>query len=298
MRKQRLLVVALALCASWLVVSDARGSFVQLPLETVVDQAALIVEGKVVRIEPNKLTRPFGNMPRAYDLAVVEVADVLRGPAKIKEVRIAQPALGGGLAVSTDIRFAVGQQGVWMLNKEKEPDVFWATHPSQFEPVKEKERIAKVIAARAKITVGKEVKGLAAFAEAIKREGDYTVRFSVKNVSKEPIVLFDFVGSRPVEVVWTGPDGKKLETDHYKWLEAVRLRAPNKDNFFVLHPGTAVRFGGRGRGDDLGIALPNPRPGKHTVSVRYVNREDGKEHGVQGVWVGTLAAPDVVIDVQ
>lgn len=139
---------ALALTCLWTVAVQA--DFAQVPLEELVKKAATIVEGKVVKVED----AGFMRNGRKYDAAVVEVKSVLKGDAKLKEVRIAQPALGG-LSVSTDIRFKVGQEGIWLLNqekdaKDKEAAVLWATHPSQFQPSKEKETVAKAIKAQAK----------------------------------------------------------------------------------------------------------------------------------------------------
>src|SRR5262245_31505587 len=108
------LVGFITLVALGLMLPQAHASFAAVPLEVLVDDAAVIVQGKVVKIEDAKVTRKFGNMDRKYDAAVIEVEAVLKGPAKLKEVRIAQPAKGG-LEVSTDIRFKDGQQGIWIL---------------------------------------------------------------------------------------------------------------------------------------------------------------------------------------
>jgi hypothetical protein len=85
----------------------AWASWAAVPLEMLVDEADLVVQGKVVKTAD----AGFKIGTRSYDAAIVEVAAVLKnvtGQQAIKQVPIAQPAAGGGLAISTDIRFNVG----------------------------------------------------------------------------------------------------------------------------------------------------------------------------------------------
>jgi hypothetical protein len=136
-----LLLVGLAFSLAAVVHAD----FAPIPLEQLVKDAVLIVEGKVAKVEDAGFVRG----QRKYDAAVVQVKAVLKGDAKVKEVRIGQPA-PGGLALSTDIRFKVGQEGIWLLKKQadakgKEAEVYWALHPSQLQPLAEREKVAKVI---------------------------------------------------------------------------------------------------------------------------------------------------------
>ena len=144
----RYLVAGLALVACF--VAQVQADFAPVALEKLVDDAAVIVQGKVTKVED----AGFKRNGRAFDAAAVQVTAVLKGDAKLKEVRIAQPGMGG-LAVSTDIRFKKDQEGIWLLNQEKdakdrEAAVLWATHPSQLQPSKEKETVAKAIKAQAK----------------------------------------------------------------------------------------------------------------------------------------------------
>ena len=56
------------------------------------DEATVIVSGNVTKIQTADITRKFDDEDRRYDVAVVEVKEVLKGDKKLKEVRIAQPA--------------------------------------------------------------------------------------------------------------------------------------------------------------------------------------------------------------
>src|SRR5262245_12759159 len=71
------LVGFITLVALGLMVPQVHASFAAVPLEVLVDDAAVIVQGKVVKIEDAKVTRKLGNMVRKYDAAVIEVAAVL-----------------------------------------------------------------------------------------------------------------------------------------------------------------------------------------------------------------------------
>jgi len=274
----------------------AQASFVAVPLEFLVDEAAIIVQGKVAKIEDAKFTRKLGNAERKYDAAVVEVSAVLKGPTKVKEVRIAQPARGG-LALSTDIHFAAGQEGIWLLTKGAEKDAYWALHPSQFQPAKEKDNLVKLVQERAKLPAGKAVDGLAARAEVLKQEKGFAVRFSLKNVSDKPLKVCDFVGNYPLQVEWIGPDGKKRESKHYDWLKAVRLRPVSEENFITLEPG-GVLFLSATFSKEQGIPFEDAGTGEHKVTVSYVNKEDGKQFKLKDVWTGTVSAPEVKITVK
>ena len=139
-----LLILALAVLGYGFI-SPVQADFAAVPLDKLVKDAAVIVDGKVTKIE----NAGFARGARQFDAAVVQVKAVLKGDAKLKEVRIAQPAVGG-LAVSTDIRFKEGQEGFWLLTKQadakgKEADVYWALHPSQFQPLGERDKLAKAV---------------------------------------------------------------------------------------------------------------------------------------------------------
>lgn len=143
----RYLFAGLALGAC--LAAEVQADFAPVAMEKLVDDAAVIVQGKVTKVEG----AGFMRNGRAYDAAVVQVTVVLKGDPKLKEVRIAQPG-AGGLAVSTDIRFKKDQEGIWLLTKQKdakgkEAEVYWALHPSQFQPAKEKDAIAKLVKDRA-----------------------------------------------------------------------------------------------------------------------------------------------------
>jgi len=296
----------------------AYASFAAVPLEILIDSADLVVEGKVIKIEE----AGFMLGARRYEVAIVEVATTMKnitGKAKLTQVRIAQPA-AGGIAFSTDIRFRPGQQGIWILNKDPQQNAFWAKHPFQFQQAKQKAKLTKLIASRAKLTGGKPVGGLVARAELVtmkaaagvvqgaKRPQFYEVRFSLKNVSKKPIVISEYVGNRPLVVEWTGPgdkqDPNRSLSQHYAYLAAVRLAPESERNFVTIPPGGVRFLGPRGPYYGIGFSTAQRRntnfvePGRHKIVVRYVNRATGKVFGLKNVWTGEIVANAVELVVK
>lgn len=279
----------------WLA-APAAASWAAVPIEVLVDQASLIVQGKVVRID-----KGFERNGRLYELAVVEVSGTLKGE-KLTHVKIAQPA-AGGLATSVDIRFKPDQTGIWLLKKESDKDLHhWVTHPSQHQPVAEKDALVKLVEQRSKLSAGKEVKGLVARGELIRLDNYYELRFSLKNVSDKPIAICEYVGNKPLEVEWLGPDGKPRTSHHYDWLALARIKQVDASNFVSLLPGE-VRFLNAGQGGILfllPVAKPTPaqnalEAGNHKITIRYSNKDDGKSFSLKNVWTGTVSAQEVSV---
>jgi hypothetical protein len=299
------------MCAAMLSVvlaaSQANAIWAPVALEILVDEAHLIVEGTVTEVKAPGFDPPDA---RPQELAVIKIESVLKalpGFDKAKEIGVLQPA-AGGLAVSTDLRFRPGQKNIWLVKKDPKLGAYRVSHPSQIQPVSEKKKLTDLVKAREKVAGGKAVAGLVARAELIEHKAvggarlpSYEIRFSLKNVSDKPITVFDFVGARPLTVDWTGPDGAKLESQHYDWLKAVRLRAPDASNFTTIPAGGVHFIGPRGR--DGGIYFGGSElaggntlsPGKHRIIVSYRSDEDGKRHGVKDAWTGTVIANEVVI---
>lgn len=298
---------ALILCMFLVSVSPVRALWAPVPLEILVDEADLIVTGKVAKIQNG-----FVLDGRNYDVAVLEVTKTLKAlPAagKPKQVHIAQPA-PGGLAVSTDIQFQAGQEGVWLLRKDSDRDVFWARHPFQFQEAAKQKELTELVAQREKVTGGMVVNGLSARAELVEHQrpkggSSFEVRFSLQNVGVKPITVCDYAGLKPVQVQWTGPKGEMLKSHHYDWLELARLRGLEKTNFTTIPSGGIRYFGPHGGGTGVYFQPPPPQPranviepGQHRVTIGYASTENGKQFGLENVFTGTVTANEVTIGVK
>lgn len=280
-----------------------------VPLEILIDEADVVVQGKVVAIEKADLEING----RAHDLAVVEVDAALKnilGMMKLMQVRIAQPA-AGGLGVSTDIRFREGQDGIWILNKAPDRDIYHVNHPFQFQATQEKDRLAKLVAEREKVVGGKPVVGLEARAEVIEThtvDGQiasfYEVRFSLKNTTGKPITICDYVGHKPLAVQWTDPKGAARESGHYDYLATVRLAGMTKSSFVTIPPNGIRYLGPRGKYSGIHFATiersgtNHVEPGEHTVTVAYKNEVEGRGLVAEPAWTGEVEANAVKFSVK
>ena len=124
--------------------SPAWAIWAPVPLEILIDESVLIVVGKVTKIE----RAGFAVGDRTMDVAIVEVAETLKKLPHVnnpKQIRILQPAAGGS-AISTDLRYAVGQAGIWLLAMQQDGKAYVIRHPSQFQPLEEKPKLVEQIA--------------------------------------------------------------------------------------------------------------------------------------------------------
>jgi hypothetical protein len=302
-----LLGVLLALVMFTVSTSRAWAIWAPVPLEILVDESYVIVEGKVSKIEK----AGFAINNRNQDVAIIEVTNVLKALPhlnKPKQIRLLQPA-AGGIAVSTDLRSNVGQTGIWLLAKHLERDGYIVKHPSQFQPLEEKQKLTELIASREKLAGGKPVKGLQARAELFENAVAggptfYEVRLSVKNVSDKPLQLFNFAGAHPLVVDWTGPAGEKLTSKHYDWLKRADLAAANDSNIITLPPGGVQFIGPQSRDSGVYFQSPSDRPavneneadvGTHKIVLSYANTDPEPVPGTMDVWQGTVTASEITI---
>lgn len=260
-----------------------------VPPATLIDNAAIVVVGKVSKIDPTA--------PPDTEFAIIDVREVLKGDPNIKSVKLMQPALKARL--SHRVTVSAGEQGVFILNKIPEPDAYRFGHPSQvvvFNEQTEKEVVAsyrKLVEERLKLPTGKPVNGLAARAEVIRERGRIGVRFSIKNVSDKPITICTWIGGQPLQVQWTGPDGKAIESKHYDWMKSARIRGVVKEDFVTIAPGGIVFMGPHGSAmEDFVFNLPD---GESKIVVSYSNKNDGANFKIEGVWTGAAASNEVVV---
>ena len=283
--------------AMFAVAAPAHADWAAVPLDVLVDEADVMVVGKVAKIQDGG----FAIGSRKYDVAVVAVSDVLKSASgKPKEIHIAQP--GMGMVTSADIRFSAGQQGIWLLTKDPERDVYWAKHPGQFQVEKEQKELMTLLEARSKVAGGTPTKGLVARAELIESPAHFQVRFSLKNVTEKPITFCEYVGHQPVQVKWIGPDGFVYSSKHYNWLKAARIAALDKRNFvviqsggvhFINHPVKFVTDAAKaGLSDNVALI------GENKITVSYTSNEEGKPFGLENVWTGTVTAKELTLSVK
>ena len=130
-RKTFRLSIAASLVLMATLVPRCQASWAYVPQEIRIMQADLVVVGTISK--PGKAIKRDG---RTYNVGVIKPTTILKGKLKLKDdIRLAWPAPRGGLRVSTDITFRVGQKGVWVLTADKTLPVYWATYPTDYQPM-------------------------------------------------------------------------------------------------------------------------------------------------------------------
>ena len=126
------ILIPFLVLVGWLTVPQTKACWKFVPLETRIDGAKYVVTGKIDRIVDG-----IERNNRTYDVGAIKVSQVLKGPEALKEVRLMWPSKANKVRMSTDILFNKGQQGVWVLYPDKkEKGVYWASYPSDYQPLK------------------------------------------------------------------------------------------------------------------------------------------------------------------
>lgn len=165
----------------------ALASWAFVPLEKLVADNPVIVVGKIEKIDvapPPKANEPMFT----YDTAYIAVSKVLKntlGKTAIEvgdKLPLGMPSVNRRVAMSTDIRYRKGTEGVWLLERRK--GQYWATYPRDLQSLKEEGKIAALIAKQAivieKVTEGVPFATAADHAPAPPKNALYRVVF--KNV--------------------------------------------------------------------------------------------------------------------
>ena len=122
------------------------GSWADVPLEEILQNNPVVVVGEIESIDR---AAPSDK----YDIAYITVSRVLKNTLKDKKIKsgdkipLSMPAIISQgtvrFALSTDIRYRIGQEGIWIL--ELKDNTFWATYPKDYQPLKKMKDIQYII---------------------------------------------------------------------------------------------------------------------------------------------------------
>ena len=284
------------------------------PIEHRLLDADMVVVGKIVSVKDAPMV---GNRPHA--LGRIAIEEVLKGDKTLKEVGLLWPAPpktakkggAGGKAVlrfspamSTDIRFKQGQDGVWLLRRDKKHDAYWATYPGDFQPKAKRAEVGEKLGRLRNLPWGKAVNGLQVAAVSIpapapnrgpvmpkgKTSSGLLLQVYLRNASTKPMRVNTHMGSMPVGVEATGANGARTELNLFPRAKAT---PPNKHAFVQLKPGRIIPLFRYADGQPI-PALPTA--GAHQLTVTYRNPDDGKRHKLGNVWTGEIAAQPVTAE--
>ena len=274
-----------------LAVSNAQASWAYVPLELRMAGAKYIVVGKIDRIVDG-IER--GN--RTYDVGAIKVSKVLKGPKTLKEVKLMWPG-PARFALSTDIKFRKGQEGVWILYPDqKVKDVFWANFPSDYQALANLPKVQEKMKALNSIAWSKAVDGLQLGAiieksdvrkqkivvkgRPVKALARATAYIVLRNTGKASTHAVNYPHDNQITFKLTGPDGKDMPIAMRN--RGGRVPPLTKYNFLSVAPNSIRSIG-------YGFALPLlVQPGKYTLEMSYANKRVGGKLVNGKVWKGQL----------
>ena len=288
---QKILIPLLAL-AGWLAVPQAQASWAYVPLELRLAGAKYVVVGKIDRVVDG-----IERHNRTYDVGAIKVSKVLKGPKTLKEVKLMWPG-PAPFALSTDIKFKKGQEGVWILYPDKEvKDVHWASYPSDFQQLK---ALPTVEAKMKKLSTlawagAKDGLQLSAIVEAtpmrkmvVRVDGKpqefmasrATAHVVLRNAGGKSMQVLNFPGDKPFTYKLTGPDGENVPI-HVPNRFAGKL---NQHHFLAMAPSEV-----RGAGYGMGLPVLKQK-GRYTLDLEYANTRKVLSSKKEPVWVGKVKA--------
>jgi len=292
---KKILLPILAL-AGWLAVPNANASWAYVPLELRMAGAKYIVVGKIDRIVDG-----IERNGRTYDVGAISVKQILKGPKGLKEVKLMWPG-PAPFALSTDIKFRKGQEGVWILYPDKmTKGVHWASYPSDFQVLKNLPNVQAKLKALNTIAWSKPVNGVQVGAiieqrdvrkqkivqngKPIKALARATAYIVLRNTGKAVTHVVNFSHDRQVTVKLTGPDGKAMPMRQGQFGG----KAPKlAKHHFVPLPTGGIHAIGYGHGLPLLV-----QPGKYTLEIAYENKRAAGKLIKGAAWQGNLSGETV-----
>jgi hypothetical protein len=275
--------------ASLLAVSNVKASWMYVPLELRIAGAQYVVVGKIDRIVDG-----IERHNRTYDVGAIKVSKVLKGPKTLKEVKLMWPG-PAPFALSTDIKYRKGQEGVWILYPDKEEkNVFWASFPTDFQQLKELPKVEAKMKAINAIVWSKPVGGLqlgaiveqsnlrgqkvAVKGRPVKALANATAYVLVRNSGKSATHVVNFPADQAFTYRFIGPDGKQLPIN----LGNPGAAKLSKYHFLSVAAGEMKAIG-------HGMRLPMiVKPGKYTLELGYTNKRKGGDLIKGTAWIGEL----------
>jgi len=145
----------------------ALGCWASVPLEKIVKGGHVVVVGEIVRIKEARplhfVVYQFADLfkemiakiarrkepRRAYDIAYIEVAEVLKNELRKPTIKVgdqiplSMPSMKNSVRTSTDIRYKKGTAGVWILRYHD--GTFWVTHPDNAQSLNQQKIITQII---------------------------------------------------------------------------------------------------------------------------------------------------------
>ena len=146
MKKPGTIIIAIIIAICTLQ-TTAIAMWAYVPLEKLLAENSVVVAGKIEEIKTTETAK--GKVSIAY----IKVSEVLKNELKDFKIKVGDKIplsvpTPGMISVSTDINYPKGKEGVWIL--EYKDKTFWATYPSDYQPLKEKAKIKEILGKQSK----------------------------------------------------------------------------------------------------------------------------------------------------
>jgi len=274
-------------------------SWAYVPQEVRMAEADLIVAGKI-----EKLGEDVEKNGTVYEVGIVKPSRVLKGKPKMTDdIRLAWPKRAlGGLRLSTDLPTPkVGEASIWVMRADEELPVYWATYPTDRQPLDKLDDMQKKMETLKKIQWSKPNKGLQVGVFVEQRDmrqskvrvkgkparvlAQMSAYALFKNAADQSVHLVNYPYDDPFTIELTDPEGEPMQVQTA--ISAPRKPPLQKHNFVKMGPG---RIRTMGYGYQLGMAT---KPGDYKVKLKYKNSHDGDAFGFENVWKGEAITPEV-----
>jgi hypothetical protein len=117
-------------------------------LSSLVERADLIVGGKIERLD-RKFEQRGKDPKERFVLGVIQIKQTFKGYLKAKEIYLAWPASPSQESAkskdSKQMVYKKGQEGIWLLIKDKKFDMYWANLAEQFESPEQSGKIKEIV---------------------------------------------------------------------------------------------------------------------------------------------------------
>jgi hypothetical protein len=108
--------------------------------------AELVIAGRVIEIRPRAPLPGVSEHNPNWQEAVVGISAVLKGDASLTRVGVIFPA-SLDVAWTNAPKFQIGQEGIWLLRRDPEPNGYTALDAQDFRPASERSRIRRLLGA-------------------------------------------------------------------------------------------------------------------------------------------------------
>jgi hypothetical protein len=109
-----------------------------------ISEAELVIAGRVIEIRPQAPLAGVSEHNPNWQEAVVGVSEVLKGDNSLTRVGVFFPA-SLDVAWANAPKFQIGQEGIWILRRESEPNGYTALDAQDFRPASERSRIRRLL---------------------------------------------------------------------------------------------------------------------------------------------------------